>query len=327
VRAGRKPCRCLPPGTWSHGKVSAWTPPCGRTGAGPGQRYSLWPAGSPPSADFQAASLRPCAALISPLRPGAAPPAGDPGGDQLPHGQRADCAGNSWPSRLNPGSSKASSHHLSLSGCRQALGADCALSGPGSRPFPQPSDLPDAPRQRPLPGNLLQAWGFDAEKAVGPPARPHPFSTTSAPRFPPIHQAGGSRPAFSASGDRPTNGHSLYDRASPQTTNWFAWALGDHFDARVRREPEDLFWECRGAARSEASPGAQPSHRPGPDRLGIVLFQALKPAPAWLKPVGGDEPQATCLHKSFCARAWSWPCWRAISCRFGGRFQPPGTGR
>ncbi|NQV10323.1 MAG: carboxypeptidase M32 [Cyanobacteria bacterium] len=169
-------------------------------------------------------------------------------------------------------------------------------AGPGSRPLPQPCDLADAAQQS-LCLELLQAWGFDAEKAVLARS-PHPFSTTLGPRdFRITSRVVPGQPFSAFLATAHEWGHSLYEQGLPRQDNqWFSWPLGDATSMGVH-ESQSLFWECR-VARSEAFARRwQPRFAQALAGSGS-LFQALNPRRPGLNRVEADE-LSYCLHIVF----------------------------
>jgi len=200
----------------------------------------------------------------------------------------AQLLGNPGRSRLKTGISKASaSPPYFLLRCVSALPElDCASYPPGSRPFPQPSDLPDAPPASPLPGTLLAGLGVSMpKKAVAGTLGRHPvFPPTLGPAISRTHSPGGSPASrFRPSGDSPRMGpFTSTSRPCPVRNNngspGPAWEMP--LSMEFTKKPEPVFWNPGGGQAKPSARRWQPPHRPRPDRSGS-LFQALNPRAAW----------------------------------------------
>ena len=129
------------------------------------------------------------------------------------------------------------------------------LPPPGASPIdsagqPEVWDLTEL-SQETLCGQLLQEWGYNAERCHRARS-PHPFSSTLGPDdFRITTRVVPAQPFSAFLATAHEWGHSLYEQGLPRTgDHWFPWPLGEATSMAVH-ESQSLFYENR-LARSEA---------------------------------------------------------------------------
>jgi carboxypeptidase Taq len=167
-------------------------------------------------------------------------------------------------------------------------------------PGPEPGgwDLAE-PQQEELCRQLLEEWGYDAERCQRAHS-PHPFSCTVGPgdfRITTRVVPGMPLSAFLATAHE--WGHSLYEQGLPRRgDHYFPWPLGDATSMGVH-ESQSLFFECRLARSAALAERWYPRFRNalGQDPWGDArgFWRCLNPMRAGLNRVEADE-LSYCLH-------------------------------